>query len=124
MRFLVVGLGGFVGAVLRYAVSGWTHRLLGDAFPWGTLVVNGVGCFLLGALMALVEEGVSLEPEVRTFVAIGLLGSFTTFSTFGHETLELVREGSFGWAAGNVAANVGVGLLAVLCGRAAAQAIS
>ncbi len=117
MKLLVIGLGGFLGAIARYGVSGWVQARAGGEFPAGTLAVNAVGCLLLGVLMALVETRQLLGPEVRTFVAIGILGSFTTFSTFGYETLELVRVGTFRLAALNMAGNLALGLAAVWIGR-------
>jgi CrcB protein len=93
--YLYVALGGSLGAVLRYALAGWVQQLAGGLFPWGTLFVNVVGSFLIGwfyetALRTLVA------PELRLFFAVGVLGAFTTFSTFSYEILGLLREGAFG----------------------------
>lgn len=114
---LVVGMGGFVGAILRYGVTLWMQRLSPGSFPLGTLVVNMVGCLLIGVVFALVETRPHLSPTLRLFVMIGLLGSFTTFSTFGHETLELLRSGVWGLALANLLGSAVVGLLAVVAGR-------
>ena len=115
IELLWVGLGGFVGAILRYSLSAWAHRMHDGDFPVGTLLVNVLGCFAIGALMALLDRGMGSE-ELRLFAAAGLLGALTTFSTFGYETLELLRNGSMGLALGNILANASIGLLAVWLG--------
>lgn len=118
IRVLVVGLGGFVGAIARYGLSGLVHRLTGERFPAGTLVVNVLGCVVLGALMTLVEDRPAFSPRVRLLVATGFLGSLTTFSTFGWETVRLVRDQALGLAMWSVFGNLALGLLGVLLGRA------
>jgi len=122
-KTLIVGAGGFLGAVTRYGLSGLAHRLVNGVFPAGTLAVNLIGCFVIGAIMSLVEDRQMLAPDTRLFLTIGFLGSFTTFSTFGYETVELLRHGSMRLAAWNVAGNVLVGLAAVVAGWSAARAI-
>lgn len=118
MRELIaVGVGGFAGAIGRYLISGWVQRLTGSSFPWGTLAVNVVGCLALGMLMRFVELRGFFGPEARLFVGVGILGSLTTFSTFGYETVELMRRWEPALALGNVAVNVLVGGVAVLAGR-------
>ncbi len=124
LKILVIGLGGFVGTVARYGVSGWVQKKAGSDFPAGTLAVNVAGCLLIGALMALVETRPVLGPDARMFLAVGILASFTTFSTFGYETLELARIGAFRLALASVAANLLIGLLAVWAGRTAVRAIA
>lgn len=121
MKLLVVGLGGFVGAIARYGLSGLVHRWFSGAFPAGTLVVNVTGCLAIGLLMSLVEDRQLLSPGARLFLMIGLLGSFTTFSTFGYETFECLRENDLRGAALSVLANVFLGLGAVVLGRAVAR---
>jgi CrcB protein len=116
-ELLVIGLGGFFGAIARYTLSGWVHRWAGSAFPWGTLAINISGCLALGALMALVEGRVSMSSEVRLFLSIGILGSLTTFSTFGYETVELLRRSELGLALGNAGGHFLLGLAAVFLGR-------
>ncbi len=123
VKLLVVGLGGFVGAIARYGLAGFVHRYTRASFPFGTLVVNVLGCLVIGALMALVEDRQFLGPNARLFVLIGLLGSFTTFSTFGYETVELLREGSLRLVVSNIVGSVGLGVGAVLLGRAAVKLI-
>lgn len=116
MGILAIAAGGALGAVLRYLVSGWVQAWGGARFPWGTLVVNVAGSFALGVLMAGLLENTTADSSVRTFWTIGVLGAFTTFSTFSYETLALISIGD--WAAGfaNVAANLGLGLAAALVG--------
>jgi len=122
-RLLIVGLGGFVGAVARYGVSGLVHRSIRTTFPLGTLVVNTVGCLVIGALLYAIEDRALLSPNMRLFGAIGLLGAFTTFSTFGYETLELLGEGRWAATALSITANVVLGLAAVWLGRTALRAV-
>jgi len=116
LQLLVVGCGGFFGAVARFSLSGYVNRRLGDGFPGGTLCVNVLGCFLIGALMVFVAQRASLSPEIRLFLSIGFLGSLTTFSTFGMESVGMLRAGDLRSMALNVALNVVLGLLAVLAG--------
>jgi CrcB protein len=116
---LLVGAGGFVGSVCRWALSGAVHQQLPfAAFPFGTLVVNLVGCLGIGLLGALVDSRQLLGPEVRALLMIGVLGGFTTFSTFGYETLALLREGEQLRALLNVLSHVLLGLAAVWLGYA------
>jgi CrcB protein len=110
-EILVVGLGGFVGSALRYLASGWAHGaapLL--VFPVGTLAVNAVGCFLIGLAGGLVDGRQMFGPEARLFLLIGVLGGFTTFSSFAHETLALTRDGELARAFANIVLQVVVGL--------------
>ena len=114
----MVGLGGFLGAVLRYTLSGFLNSRVGGEFPVGTLAVNVVGCLAIGAMMGLFEGRPGISANVQLFLTIGLLGAFTTFSTFGFEVVELIRTERVGPALGAVAGNVILGCLAVLAGRA------
>jgi fluoride exporter len=118
-RWLIVGVGSFFGGIARYLLSGVVQRNVGPGFPWGTMTVNVVGCFCIGAVLHLVEDRFALGLEARLFVAVGILGGFTTFSAFGYETMELLRDSQLGLAALNVAGNVLLGLSAVWLGRAA-----
>jgi CrcB protein len=119
LKLLVIGIGGFLGAIARYGISGLVHRHFSGSFPVGTLCVNVLGCLVIGALTALLERQL-LTPTQRLFLMVGLLGSLTTFSTFGYETLELMRDGNWSATLANVAANVALGLAAVWLGRSAA----
>jgi len=121
LNLLSVGIGGFVGAIARYGLSGLVHRYHEGGFPYGTLVVNVLGCLAIGVLMSLVEDRQLFRPEMRSFLMIGLLGSFTTFSTLGYETFELLRDSEFRFAFMNVAANVVLGITAVAVGRIAVK---
>jgi len=123
-RLLAVALGGASGALLRYGATLLTQRYLGQRFPWGTLLVNLMGCFLLGALLAWSSERSALSEPTRLFLTVGLLGAFTTFSTFGNETLELLRDGATAAALGYVGVSLVCGLGALFLGRAAALALS
>lgn len=92
-NIIIVGLGGFVGSVLRYLVSGWIQAFSDRPFfPYGTLGVNVVGCLLIGLLGGWAENAELFSPSVRLFLLLGLLGGFTTFSTFGYETVALLRD--------------------------------
>lgn len=108
-----VGAGGFLGSLLRYWLSGAVYTLVpAPRLPWGTLAVNVLGCFAIGLLGGLVESRGVLTAGARLFLLIGILGGFTTFSTFGYETLALLREQALARAALNVALQVGLGLTA------------
>src|SRR5512142_713754 len=112
----VVFLGGGVGSALRYWLSGNVYRLVKPTFPYGTLVVNIAGCFLIGFLMAFFEERFVVQPLLRVFLTIGILGGFTTFSTFSYETVALLREGSLTSGLMNMAFSLGGCLLATMLG--------
>jgi len=113
-QLLWVGAGGFLGAVLRYAVSAW---LPDDRFGMGTLVVNVCGCLLIGGVAGWIELRGDLDPATRALLVVGVLGSFTTFSAFGNEVVSLLRDGRGGAALGVVAAHLLIGLGAVVLGR-------
>ena len=114
-----VGTGGFLGALARYGVSGVVHRIFAQTtFPVGTLTVNLAGCLLIGLLAGLAESRQVFGPEVRLFVMIGVLGGFTTFSTFGYETFALLRDGEYLRSIANVGLSVVLGLLLVWLGYA------
>ncbi len=123
-NLLWVGLGGFAGAVLRYLASGWVQHATGSpSFPWGTMVVNVAGCLVIGALSYLADTRGIIHPEARLFLIVGVLGGFTTFSAFGNETMNLIRDGENLLAAANVLASVFLCLGAVWAGRAIAVTI-
>lgn len=122
-KILVVGLGGFLGAIARYGLTGLLHRVANGTFPYGTLAVNVLGCIAIGVVLHLVEDRSMLGPTTRLFVSIGILGGFTTFSSFGYETFELLEDREYRLAFLNVAGNVVLGLLAVWVGRTVPRAI-
>jgi len=119
----MVGIGGFLGASARYLLGGAIYRWLPATFPWATFVINVTGCFGIGFLAVMVEERMVLGPSARLFLMVGILGGYTTFSTFGYETIALLRESSFAAAAGNVLGQVALGLVAVWAGAAAARVL-
>ncbi len=124
LQLFIIGAGGFVGAVLRFLVSSWVQNRSGSIiFPFGTMSVNMVGCLVIGFLSYLVETRSLLSMETRSFVLIGLLGAFTTFSTFGNETLGLIRDSRLDLAAFNACFQVVVGVGMVWLGRILASTL-
>lgn len=121
-HLLSVAVGGALGAVARYGLSGWVHTWAEESFPWGTLTVNVVGSFLLGAAFLYLDRG-GFPAELRHFATIGLLGAFTTFSTFTFETVTLLQDGEWGRAGAYVVLSVALGVVAVLLGFLAAEAL-
>jgi len=112
-KFLIVGCGGFFGAISRYALSGLVHRWFDGRFPYGTILVNIIGSFLLGFLMYLVQTKAALGPGPRLFLTIGLLGAFTTYSTFAYESYELLLGQRYTAAAVNILMHLIIGIGAV-----------
>ncbi len=113
---LWVGTGGFIGAILRYLVSGGVQGGM-THFPFGTLSVNFIGSFFLGTLMFLGEYKGILTEEARLFLCVGMLGAFTTMSTFGYETLRLMDQGQWGLMATNIFGSVALALFGVYLGK-------
>ena len=114
---LLVGSGGFIGSVLRYGLSGLVQSSAPlSSFPWGTLAVNLLGCFLIGLIAGLVDTRQLFTPEIRLFLLIGLLGGFTTYSTFGYETFALMRDSEHFRALAYVGLHVIAGLAMVWAG--------
>lgn len=122
-KIILIGLAGLIGTLCRYWLSGIVARQYGETFPWGTLVVNVAGCFLAGSLFYLMEERFLVSPTVRTVILLGLLGGFTTFSSFGLQTFTLLREGEFALAALNVTLSNFLGLLMLWMGYSLAKAL-
>lgn len=116
-EIMIVGVGGFVGAVARYLLSGLVHRNLESNFPWGTMVVNIVGCFVIGCLMYMIENRLIVSDQMRLFLGIGILGAFTTFATFSQEIVVLLRNGHNWMALANILLSVGLGLIALWAGH-------
>lgn len=106
MNILIVFLGGGLGAMARYGLQGLVHRLAGAGFPYGTLTVNLLGSLLIGILMISLEDRFTSSPELRLFLAVGILGGFTTFSSFSFETMALLRGGDFLAGGFNICASV------------------
>ena len=122
-RWFFVGLGGFVGTLARYWLSGVIARRYGETFPFGTLAVNALGCFIIGFLFYFFYDRSLAEPTPRTVVFIGLLGGFTTFSSYGLQTFTLLRDGEVLLALANVAASNILCLVLVWLGYTLAKAI-
>ncbi len=115
-KILLIALGGGTGAVLRYGITGLTQRLVTTTFPVGTLFVNVLGCFVIGLLTAAFAGPLLLREEYRAALLIGVLGGFTTFSTFGYETFALANDGQWSRAGVNIVASNGLCLVAVWLG--------
>ncbi len=115
-RCLVVGVGGFLGAIARYAVGVWFETFWRRDFPLATFVVNVTGCFILGLFLTMATERMNVNPTMRLLVATGFVGAYTTFSTFEYETQRLTTTGAFGWALVNVLTSVVAGFIAVRLG--------
>jgi CrcB protein len=115
-KLIMIFLGAGLGGVLRYASAGWVQALIGASFPSGTLVVNVLGCLAVGFLGAAFTGPVPIREEYRIALLVGLLGGFTTFSTFGRETFALAADREMLWAGLNLLLSNGLGLGAVWLG--------
>ena len=118
---MMIALWGALGCLTRYWVSGWVYDLIGRDFPWGTLVVNVVGAFLIGLIIEFSLRSTLISPELRTGIAIGFLGGLTTFSSFSYETFRLLEDGDFFKAAANVLASVFLCLILTWSGMVTAR---
>ena len=123
MKILVIGIGGFFGAVTRYGISLWVGLNWGRSFPLGTLVVNVTGSLLIGFLMPLLTVKFMASPHLRLFLAVGFLGAYTTFSTFEYETGALITDGEWLYATLNVFLSVLAGFVALKMGEMLARSI-
>jgi CrcB protein len=112
---LLIGTGSFIGGIARYLLSQWIQHKFLSAFPFGTLGVNVIGCFFIGLVFALSEKA-NLMAEWRLFLVTGVLGGFTTFSSFSIETVAMLRDGQFGYAFAYIVTSVLFGLFATLIG--------
>jgi CrcB protein len=126
MTYWWVALGGALGSVARYGCTGLAARVLGPSFPWGTLIVNAAGSLIIGFLATLMAPDGRLlaTPDARAWLLIGVLGGFTTFSSFSLDTLYLARDGEWLWASTNVVASVVLCLAAVWLGHLGAAALN
>ncbi|HWQ28626.1 MAG TPA: fluoride efflux transporter CrcB [Dehalococcoidia bacterium] len=122
MIAIYLAVGGAAGAIARYYLQGWVVSLLGPA-PWGTFAVNVLGAFLLGFFLTLTEERFLVPSLYRTFVAVGFIGSFTTFSTLMWESQQLLNVGDVPGAMANLAGSVVAGIAAVYLGVAAGRLV-
>ena len=114
--FLLIAIGGAIGSVARYLLSAAVLRVTGTLFPLGTFVVNALGCFVFGLIAGAAEQRVALPPPMRAFLLIGVLGGFTTFSSYAYESFALIRDGQLLWASINLAAQVAIGVIGVAVG--------
>jgi CrcB protein len=121
VTYLIIGIGGFLGANARYLLGGWIAARYGTSFPHGTMVINVTGSFVIGFFFALISERFIIHPNWRLFFAIGFLGAYTTFSTFSFETFALIQQRSFVLALGNMVGSVVLGQIAVLAGMILAR---
>ncbi|MDR3490521.1 MAG: fluoride efflux transporter CrcB [Gammaproteobacteria bacterium] len=116
-NLLLAGLGGFIGSVFRFLLTALTYRWLNyPIFPYGTLLVNVTGCFIIGLLNGIAENQNVFSPELRVFMFVGVLGGFTTYSSFGYETFALFRDDQLGVAGLNILLQLSLGFLAVWLG--------
>ncbi len=123
MNYLVIGVGGFVGAITRYVLAIWIGQRWGRSFPLGTFVINISGSFLIGLLMSLMAERFTENPQWRLFLVVGFLGAYTTFSTFEYETGSLLNDSEWFYASMNVILSVVVGFIALKLGEVIAKSI-
>ena len=124
MDYLIVGLGGFLGANARYLVANEIGRRYGTSFPYGTLVINVSGSFVIGLFLVLVTERCIVHPNWRLLFSVGFLGAYTTFSTFSFESLALIENGFWLLSLLNIVGSVVMGLIATLSGVMIARLFS
>jgi CrcB protein len=126
MIYIWITLGSALGGLMRYWASGLIGRHFGETFPWGTLLVNISGCFVIGLFATLTgpDGRLLVRTEMRQFVMIGICGGYTTFSSFSLQTLNLIRDDEMGQASANVILSVGLCLAAVWLGHLAAAAFN
>ncbi|MCA1759883.1 MAG: fluoride efflux transporter CrcB [Bacteroidales bacterium] len=113
---LLVGSGGFIGSAMRYLVQYYMEKSLTSTFPWGTLIANIAGSFFIGMVFALAEKGNLMNAEWRIFLAVGICGGFTTFSSFAYNNLTMLNERAWGSLLLNIGGNLFLGILAVYLG--------
>jgi fluoride exporter len=115
---LFVALGGALGSAARYLVSGWFAARFGPAFPYGTFVINVTGSFIIGLFLAFAQDRISLSPYWRLFFAVGVVGGYTTFSTFEYESVRLLQDGQMLLAASYLVGSVVLGAIGTVAGIA------
>lgn len=120
---LIVGTGGFIGSVMRYLVQVLMERATNTDFPWGTFIANIAGSFIIGIVFALAQKGNMLSAEWRMFLAVGICGGFTTFSSFAYNNLTMLKEQAYGQFILNVGGSLVLGLLAVYLGMVLVRAV-
>jgi fluoride exporter len=115
-KFLMVGIGGFLGAIARFWLGGFISEKIGTRFPFGTFVINCSGSFLIGFMITLLAERTHWSPNWRYLIPVGFIGAYTTFSTFEYETFRVMQEGELSMALLNIFLSVLIGFLAVWLG--------
>jgi CrcB protein len=124
IQALLVAVGGAIGSLLRYYIGQWTLRLMGPAFPWGTLAVNVVGCFVIGVFAELIARRFNASVELRLLLITGFLGGFTTFSAFSLDAISLFERGEAVAGGVYIVASVGLSMAAVMAGLAVMRAVA
>ena len=122
-KFIMVFIGGGLGAFARYVVAGWVQESSGNSFPWGTMTVNVIGSLLIGLAMSISSRTFWITPQVRLVLATGFLGGFTTFSTFSYETLSLIQDGEMAFASFNIVCTVTACLVGTWAGMAVGRVL-
>ncbi|WHO71321.1 fluoride efflux transporter CrcB [Rhizobium sp. BT03] len=122
IQALLVAVGGAIGSLLRYYVGQWSLRLMGPAFPWGTLAVNVIGCFVIGVFAELIARRFNASVELRLLLITGFLGGFTTFSAFSLDAISLFERGEAIAGGVYIVASVGLSMAAVMAGLAVMRA--
>jgi CrcB protein len=122
-NILIVGTGGFIGSVMRYLVQIFVEKGMATTFPWGTFIANIAGSFIIGIVFAIAEKGNLMNSEWRIFLAVGVCGGFTTFSSFAYNNLNLLKDHSYGQLLLNVGGSLFFGILAVYLGIILVRAI-
>ncbi len=123
MTYLLVAAGGALGATARYVIADLVHRVASPFFPWGTFIVNVTGCFAFGLVAGVADARGAIGPSTRAFVLVGILGGYTTFSSFTFETMELLRAGQVPAAVANGVGQVTAGMLAFWAAWTLAHAV-
>jgi len=123
LKIVAVAVGGSIGATGRYLVSTWAAERFGANFPYGTLIVNVVGCFIIGAFMTLTTERLIVNPYWRLLITVGFVGGLTTFSSFSYETFRLIEDTGIAMALYNIGLNLVLGFLATWIGIGAARLV-
>jgi CrcB protein len=123
MNLVIIGIGGFIGAIARYVIAQWIGQKWGRSFPLGTFFVNVSGSFFIGLFMTLLTERFMANPQWRLLLVVGFLGAYTTFSTFEYETGSLIKDGEWIIAAMNVTLSVFLGFAALKIGEIIAKTI-
>ena len=123
-KYLVVGLGGFLGAIARFWLGGYISERMGIRFPYGTFVINVSGSFVIGLILTILTENAHWSPNWRYLIPVGFIGAYTTFSTFEYETLRSVQDGQWLMAALNVVLSVTLGFLGVWLGVVTGRAVA